>query len=423
MAILIAMIGLPVNIYYSVKRPEVILFLCLILFFTHLGHKLANIVFAVYCITTLCSIIFAKQRHIKFDLILVLWSIITILSLLTIYRWSAWGRAGLGMLHFIAMPVIIYISIVKKIISDAGVERLHKVYVPFVIGYSLIQVLFFLIFQANVSAININTFHSSGFGLSWGVANTLAAIMVLFGTILISQLMVLKDVFLTRTLKIIMIILALVLVVIILSRGAILSFLIAGMFFYIFKGVAAKDYNVKKSFGILLGAILVINIFAYKYLYALMERIKNVKVDASSFSRLYMIRDCIITMKDNLIIGAGPNQYRYSEFYRYLEDPHNIFLRFGVDFGTISAFLIAFIIFYPLYRLIVLCYKNVTGANYIYTLFFLPYLVAVINSQVEAAITRYQYGMLFWIIYALMYRHIEEVSSLKVKTLETMGSS
>ena len=409
---LLAGVLIPLVIYRSIVNPGAVLFICLIAYFTPEAELYGNIILFLYGLTIVIYHLLVKRIHIKVDIILLLWLAIGINAFLTIGRWHHLSLAMRGLLHFAFLPIIVYISIVKNIIDYDGCQRFIKIYFPIVISYAVIQVILYYFSNVAISKINSMSLHS-GYGLGWGVSNTLATIMVLFATVLYSNPGFTRANPIVRTWFYFLIASTVMIAVMIISRGALLSLTLAVSVFYIIRSILEKRFDLWHWLGKLTILSLFITGLFYRYIVTLIDRFANLKIDQSTFGRLYVAWDSFAAMKKNLLIGPGPNQYRYHEFYRYLEDPHNIFLRYGVDFGIISMGIISLILMYPLYKILKLYRQKPVSAVNIYTLLMLPYLIALCNSQIEAAITKFNYGLVFWVFYSLIIRFTNDADKLQ----------
>jgi len=408
--VLLSLCILPVIIYLSVKYPESMLWLCLMLYFTPGGEWPGNILVVFWGTVLVFHRFLIKKIRISLDPILYLWIFILLNLVITVPKWLHLFKAFRGSIHFVFIPLIIYLSMAKGLIDDKGCDRFIGFYLPLAISYAIIQLSLKLLFSLEFFGHYVMRAHT-GINLGWGYSNTLAAIMVLFASVIISHPGFKAGKILQRLWFYYLLFIAITTPFIIISRGAVISFLLGTILYLIFQSIMTGNLQIKKWLLFSGIVVIIVIVFFYSYLYALIWRFQNLRMDISTFTRLHLIMDSLNAMRHNLLIGVGPNQRLFSEFYRYLEDPHNIFLRYGVDFGLISMLAFLLILIYPLSLLLKSVKKDKNKTLAIYGQFMLPYYVAICNSQIEAAITKYHYGIIFWTFYGLAIRRLHRVTS------------
>lgn len=396
--------ALPVLIYLSIIYPESVLWLCLMLYFTPGAEKYGNVLLVLLGVVLLTHRLVAKRMKVRWDLVLYLWGFIWLNAAATIKNWHDWGKAARGCVHFLFMPVLIYLSVAKGLIDENGCRRLWRFYLPVTISYAVVQLLFVYLTGVNFSTRYVMATHT-GINLGWGFSNTLAALMVFFAAIIISHPGFTKGGTFQRLWFYVIVFTGIATSFIIISRGAILS-IILGLFMYmVVLAYMEGRFRLKKwlmSLGIFL--LVAVSLF-HSFFTTLILRYQNLRYDMATFGRLNLILDSVLTMSRNVLIGTGPNQHLFNDFFRHLEDPHNIFLRYGVDIGIASMVAVAVILAYPLRTLFKLRNRETDKASIIYGAFMFPYYVAICNSQIEAAITKYHYGLMFWILFSLIIRY------------------
>jgi O-antigen ligase len=136
-----------------------------------------------------------------------------------------------------------------------------------------------------------------------------------------------------------------------------------------------------------------------------------VQMSWSTLSRLVLWRDCLTQIRKGLLVGAGPGQYPFKVFNEVLVDPHNMFLRYGVEFGGFSMILIFIILIYPFLvfiKKINLC-KDRTLKQVI--IFAPPLIGTLIHSQIDSTITSRTSGPIIWLIWAIFVKKLLEVNN------------
>lgn len=400
-SLLVLGVALPGLLYLFLAMPDIIILISLLLCFSPIPMKYANTVVIGFGLFAILANRILRGRMIKFDLVLGLWATLGLITVATLPRWSNVLEGLRGVQNLLLVPIIVYVLIASRIIDERGRARILEYYIPFVISYAILQALFQFLVTELVSQGNWVSSHFL-VDLYWGRSNTLAAIMALFAAYIFGLLQSQSPGPVVRLWYLTILAIAIAVIVAIISRGAILA-LVAGVAVYILLRAVTEKRAAVFKWAIYMGTfILLLSVVMHNYLFALYQRFINMRFDMSFFARLYMINDCLVQIRKNLLLGVGPNQYTYKDFFLKLQDPHNIFLRYGVDFGGISILLILAILLVPFVMIYQIARKGVPEARKITTTLSLVLLVSVINSQWEAAITKYNYGLLFWTVYAIV---------------------
>jgi len=394
-------------VYLSLDHPEILIFITLFLNITYFPYKSATF----FIILLLCIVLFLKHlQNVDFkfhpDIITVLWLLMGVLVIFTLPKWNDLLNGLEGTINLVVMPLLLYQIVKEGWIKQLTISKIFRTYVPLLIIYLIVQVFITVIFSKDLpklgSDINIMAYHS--LNLKWGRSNYVTAILVYLLLAVVSA----KDLFgenvFSSVFINVIIIVGLFPVILILSRGSILAF-ICGLVIYWFLHKNFYGGKIKVGHWIIMGFPTVIILF--EYLYKLWQRFSQAKVDPSTLIRLYIWRESFLKIKNNLVIGAGPGQNLFTDFnYMGVNDPHNMFLRYGVDLGVLSMILIAIILILPLVKMYSLHKKKEKNINNIIILFTPSYIAAIIISQLEVVITSYLFGMLFWLFYALMWQNI-----------------
>lgn len=400
----------PFASYSLIKCPDVLVFIALLLNYTPVPHNYGNLIIIVTTLILILGRVLSGQAGLKLDTVVILWLVMAGLAFLTIPKWNSLSLGIKGLHRAFMLPLSIYILFTQRYISDGGIRRFIRVYIPILVVYVLAQVML-VFFATNVNMTSHWQAVHGGFDLVWGKSNTIAATMVLFVALLYSSPIREGGAFVQKLLIYSLIGSALMFSAVIVSRGAILSLLAAIALYAAILIYRRKKINLGRilMYGSALSALSLL--LLRKPLLNYIERFSNLKVDASTFSRLYMIRDTLLTIKDNLLVGIGPNQRMYSDFYKYHNNPHNAFLQYGAELGILGIIVLAVLFAIPYYRAGKIIKSDPAKASILLGLFFLPLTVAVINSQGEAAITLYNYGIVYWIYYSICMKMISDIES------------
>lgn len=423
-SMLVLWVALPGLLYLVLVMPDTIILIALLLCFSPLPMKYANTVIIGFGLFAILADRILRGRTIKFDLVLGLWATLGLITMATLPRWSNVLEGLRGIQNLLLVPVIVYALIANRIIDERGRARIIESYIPIVISYAILQTLFQFLITALVSQGNWVSSHFL-VDLYWGRSNTLAAIMALFAAYIFGLLQSRSPGPLVRLWYLAILAIAIAVIVAIISRGAILALFAGAVVYILLRSVTEKKALVFKWIIYMGTFILLLSVMMHNYYFTLYRRFINMKFDMSFFARLYMINDCLVQIRKNLLIGVGPNQYTYRDFFLKLQDPHNIFLRYGVDFGGISILFILVILTVPFAMMYRITRKGIPETRKITATLSLALLVAVINSQWEAAITKYNYGLLFWTVYAIVVTSLStlgcgsEDNSVEPKKLPT----
>jgi hypothetical protein len=351
-----------------------------------------------------------KVRVIYYDFPILNWILICLLSLATIYQWTNYKDAIAGIVQNVIVPAIIYILINnKEIINDDECKFVLKKIFPLLLIFIVIQSLFaflkgYAIGSSTSIGQNIMKYH--GFDIGWAKSNYLAGILVFLIPFTYFQKNKTEESWVKQIILWGSLLLGAVIALATLSRGAILTFMviissyISGTLLFRKK---IKIYPIMFSLGGLISLMM-------PFISKLWSRFINMKFDFSFLSRLYMWNDCINQIKNNIVLGVGFRQYLFNSYFLKMDDPHNIFLKYGVELGGFGIILILLILFYPIYGLFIK--RNYFKNNIkLYFIFIPVYIGAIFHSQLEVIITAARYGMMFWVFYAIFIRAVRDMSN------------
>lgn len=404
--VLLSLVVLILSIYLSLDHPDVLLFIVLLLNITYFPYKSATFFIIIF----LCLVIYLKhkQDHAKYrlDPIVVLWLLLAVLAVITIPKWKNILHGLQGSINLIVMPLLLYLAIKEGWLPQLSAKKMFTIFTPVLIIYLVAQVIVVVIFSKELpslgSEINIMAYHSLDLG--WGKSNYIAAILVYLVLAVISAKNLFGKSVLNKIYVNTLIIAGIFPVVLILSRGAVLSF-VCGLLVYWYFYNSFYEKKIKIWNWVIIG--FVSSIVLFDYMYKLWQRFSQSKVDPSIMIRFYIWKESVSKIKKNILIGAGPGQNMFTDFnYISVNDPHNIFLRYGIDLGVLAIIIIIIILLLPLIQMYSLYKRKANNINNIVILFVPSYLSAIINSQIEVVISSYLLGMLFWLFYALMWQSI-----------------
>ncbi len=334
--------------------------------------------------------------------------LICILGIATINRWSS-IFSGIQWIHALAVfPLLFYIAIHNNYINKNDINVLLNSGLPLILAFIVIEtyVDFISRLMQQDSFFSISNLYAfRGLSIPGNGSNRLAGMLAFFSTILILNNekwkgRQIKNCFIWFTIY-----LALFIPFIMISRGALIFFITASIIYFSVKFLS--DRKVKLFH--ILSFILIMLLASKPFIDQLIFRLKNVKYDISTLSRLILWNNSLEQIKNNIIIGKGPGQVVYRALSDRLEDPHNMFLRYGVEFGGISILLILIILVYPF----IVFVKNRTHNNIEAMKSFLilaPALLGtLVHSQIDSTFTSRNSGIVIWILWAIMVRQFIEL--------------
>jgi len=398
------------------KKPEVLIVIGLLLNFVPHCLKVGYTIIIVTFMLTIIERYVKEHKKIKLDIVKIAWSAIVLLGLITIPKWNL---IWVGIQYYAALsiiPLMIYILITDEYISETGSRWILKTGIPIIAGVILLETLMALISillsqEATVGFVNINIFRT--IEIPENGTNRLAG-MLMFLSI---------HLFLTRSkwkggwAKNIILTLGMSLTFIIsflfTSRGALICLFVAIVAYVVGKYLLEKRVNWLTIVLPLLPVIIILKPFVERLLY----RMQNVKTDWSTLARLVLWKDCISHIKNGLIIGTGPAQYIYRSFSEVLIDPHNMFLRYGLEFGAISIILLLIILSYPII-LVLKGFKINRALSMSIFIMFAPQLLGTItHSQIDSTITSRSSGLLIWLVWTLFVNKLINLKT-QVKSIQ-----
>jgi len=184
----------------------------------------------------------------------------------------------------------------------------------------------------------------------------------------------------------------------IMSRGAIVSLFAMATAYLIGLFYAKRNINILP----MLVIILLILIVMQPFISTLIERFQRSKYDLATLYRLAMWWDALKFMQRNPIFGAGPGQYHYQQFEAMKhDDPHNMFLRYGVEFGSVSVLPLLVITLLPCFFFLRYMKTNRTGAMNVYLCFAPPLIGTFVHSLIDYIINSMSFGPFYWLTWSI----------------------
>jgi O-antigen ligase len=130
-------------------------------------------------------------------------------------------------------------------------------------------------------------------------------------------------------------------------------------------------------------------------------RMQIAKFDYASIYRLILWYNSIVLIIQNPILGSGPGQHPFEILNESHEDPHNIVLRYGVDFGGISILFLLLILVYPLFILYKINKKDKIIGQFLIGVFIPPTIYIITHSLMEYLISSRGFSPFFWFYWAI----------------------
>jgi O-antigen ligase len=403
LAVLVAIVSFPLLLLVTWKWPVVILFVALAANFSNFPVVFLPVGYWLFYLVAIVHIVkrfhvLKNWRSLIADPLVVIFCVLVLLGMATVPRWTNIGEGIKGFLQLAVTPLIAYIifrwDVLQRDVREGVVFTIVPLLLFFIVAQSFAALLWGGAIARGVSlSRNLLGFHS--FDIGWARSNYLAGILVFLVALTLAPRGSIHQRGYKTVIRWVTIVIACVLIVITLSRGAMVALAVVGCAFLLLSG--KKQQMIVMS--LVGGGALLLLLAGSGIIDKLVFRLQHIRTDYSTLSRIGMILDSIRIIKNNPVIGRGPLQIVYKGFYEGLTDPHNVFLRYGAEFGGISILFIVFLLSYPLVRL----YRSMKDGprERAMALLFIPCLIgAIVHAQMEVTITALRYGLLFWIIYS-----------------------
>lgn len=393
----------------SVRQPEIIIFLSVLVCFTPLERSVS---IHFYMVIALALTLFTKRvldgrRPFTFDPVLLLFCGLAVIMAVTLPRWVSPYRGFRGSLSLFVLPALFYVIFNNGYITPKGCQKFFTVYYPLICTYINGQLLYTVFKGTAITGYSFQEFHA-GFDLGWGKSVFVAAVSMFFLVLSWYTRDLWRRNAVLRYLQPANMVINAVVLILIMARAPVVSLSGAIVMFYIFKWTVYKHRITFRFYYLLIAVALSAVIYAFfsQFIAFLVSRFVHMKTDQSFIVRVYMYLDGWNTFVNNMLIGVGPDQHLFKQFHSYKEtDPNNILISYAVSFGSIGLAIIIAIFLYPYYKVRQHYRRNPGASERSFGPLLLPLLtLAVINSCLEVIITSFAYGSLFWVLYALFYR-------------------
>jgi len=392
------------SISLFLKYPDFIIFMGLFLNFSPVNRNIGFYPILLLTIVLAVDALICKKKFIKWDIITLLWILLGIIAIATIPKWISNFRGIKGTLYLVVIPFCIYTLVNSNYLSEKMIVRFFTRYFPILFFYVVIQMLLIVISGSAVSGSTYMHFHT-GFRLAWGGTVFLAALILFFSFLAVFTKHYWGKSPLISALNYFNIMISMVFLILIMARAPIVSMILSLIIFIAFKNYYYKSFiKIRPSYFIYTGIIATIIYFIfYGFVNNLIDRFVHMKIDSSFLLRLYLYYTGMKVFIQNILIGLGPDQYLYNDFYKYVTDPNNIFLSYAVAFGIGGLIIIIIIFSMPFIKLVNIDNKSI-NVRYFGVSLIPVLLLAIFNSCLEVIITSFSYGMLFWTVYAIYFR-------------------
>lgn len=395
--------------YICINKPEAFLIVslfCSIIPF-RLGLSLSHwIILSAYPIFVIYHI--AKRSFaFRFDITSIAWIILILLGLVTIGKWHDYKMGVKCLIHLAIVPFIVYSYVNHSVLSVTTIRKVILSGVTslsvFLVIASMIAIVMEITSGVSVNTNNIMSLHS--LMVLNTPSNRLAGLLVFLSVFIFTAILPLTMNHAKRVFYYLLVIFALLISMLIVSRGAFVA-LAAAVGVYI---GGQFIFNKKLRLLPILISVPLVLLMIKPFIDMVVFRMSIMQVDQASIVRQIVWWDASQQILRNILVGSGPGQYQYNVFYLKTYDPHNIFLRYGVEFGASGAFILFFILFYQIKRLFALMKYNPGDFGIIFMMFMPAIAAAFIHSQIDIIITSEGYGLIFWIVWALMVRMISDI--------------
>jgi len=396
------------------NKPEFIIVVCLILQFIPIGRYIGFPLYLALFIYLVIERWSKKGNVISFNIINVSWLALIILGCITIPKWNNYFSGMQWFMSLVIIPFIIYILIIDEYIKPDAIRWLLATGIPIIIGFIVIATFILSAIIIINQSSNITTYNFliafRGIVITGNGHNRLAGFLIFCAVYGYLTREFWSDRKLKKITFSVILYTALALSLLFVSRGALISLCTAIIIYFIGKYFMQEKVRHKKELRLLpivlgiLAAVFIL-ITTKPFIEFLILRMQDYK-NYSTLSRLVMWENCLLKIKSGIIMGTGPGQYPWYGIGELLEDPHNILLRYGVEFGAISLIFVAVVLFYPF----LLVAKKVRGAREetvkTFLLFAPPLLGVFVHSMVDSLIGSRGMGPFIWLIWAIFIKYL-----------------
>ena len=370
------------------------------------GLSFGHFVLLLYSGIILIRVIIEHKLHFYSKPAAILLISLLALAMMTVGKWTNIKAGLLGTIQLVITPILLIVLLNSRECKVNLTHVLQK-------GFPLLAVIlslstFFVMIekmQLNVSlGLDIMGFHN--IEVLNTPSNRLAGLLAFLALCIYTTRNILDKRRVISSLNYAIITTALVLSFLIISRGAILS-LICGIAIIIFGQLVFNNRSKILKISLIFAVIISLLRPFWEMFYF---RISNIKVDLSHLYRLAMWWDSLMKIKMGPIIGSGPGQYLFNNFTNRTNDPHNMFLRYGVELGGVSIIILIALMVLPILYLLRLRKRNEELFKEYFIEFTPPLVAALFHSQIDIIITSPSYGLVFWVFWGIAVRKVAKAS-------------
>ena len=388
------------SLFYLLVNPLFLLWISQLSNMTNIpiaGLSLNTFFFLALGISFILSKTLQKSDEFYVDLFDLLFVLLGFLLLITLPRWNSIGFGFLGLAYMFLIPYT-EVLILREYVNEKTLD-LSLNFFTFMSLLFNAEVAVAILKTLMIGGFNLRNLHSLGIG--WAYSNYIAALANLLiplnlGIFIVSRKKSIKRISLLN------IVMLLISVVFTISRGGFITFLLGFLTFG--SALAISEGKIRYITGVF---IAIAGLFAliFKTLVGkllLLRFALMAAMDASISNRYRMWAQAIDYIKRNPLIGRGPYQTKVFSGIDYTENPHNYYLKLGMDAGIIGIIIFLFILAFLLHRSISLIKSpdrklKILGISFLTTL-----VIASFNATIEPTLSGFHYNPIFWFIMGLM---------------------
>ena len=380
-------------------NPLHLLWFSMFLNLTNIAFKnvaLYVVAFALLIPSFLLTKCFEEDKSVYFDSFDLLFVSMGSLLLISLPQWRYILKGGLGFLFLFLIP---YFEI---LVLRSYVNKKNLIYSLYIFaGISFV-------FNMEVLAAVVKTFFRGGFsivalhriGIGWAYSNYIAAIANLFIPLNLAIYMTFKNKFRYFSLFNLAVLFLSMLSTI--SRGGFLAFILSVITFGL--GLAIAEGKTKYIMGVMatIGGVLLVIFKTLLGKFLLFRFAFAIAKDASIQNRYRMWAQAIEHIKEHPLIGGGPNQNQVFSGVLFTENPHNFYLKIGMDAGVIGIVLFVAVLIFLFRRSLKLLHAHEREMRILGVAFLTTLVVASFNAAIEPTLSGYHYSPIFWFIMGLL---------------------
>jgi len=338
----------------------------------------------------------SKDEGLYFDSFDLLFVPLGLLLLISFPQWNSMSKGFLGFFFLFLVPYF-EVLILRSYFDEKNFNYSLLVFIAMSLVFNL-EVLAAVLKVFSQGGYSVVALHSIGIG--WAYSNYIAALANLFIPLNLA-------VFLTTRSKVRYIVLFNLIalffsMLITISRGGFLTFLLSIITFGVSLAIAEGKLKYVAGIFFVIGGILLI-IFKTIFGQLLLFRFAfTVVSNASIQNRFRMWAQAVEIIKKNPLIGSGPYQKQVFSGVLLTENPHNYYLKIGMDAGVIGIILFVAILILLLRRSIRLLHAGERRMRILGVAFLTTIVVASFNAGIEPTLSGFHYNPIFWFIAGLL---------------------